>query len=111
MENIQNCVSNDDFVPTIVAKEVEVESTDTPDVKPEENKFFDHFESSDYKNGALFDDRNYCWSQTFGEVGELAILFIHWVDINLSLSLLRDSHPITKGDSAWETFIGGDNEL
>lgn len=30
------------------------------------------FEPNDYHNGAIFDELNYCWSQTFTEIGKIA---------------------------------------
>lgn len=32
-------------------------------------KIVPFFEPNDYLNGALYDERNYCWSQTQNEIG------------------------------------------
>lgn len=59
----------------IVANEVEIETNDD-DSANGKNKQIDKlkvavpfFEAADYSNGALHDELNYCWSQTFTEIG------------------------------------------
>lgn len=58
----------------IVANEVEIETNE--DASDHRNEKIDKskeaepfFEVADYSNGALFDELNYCWSQTFTEIG------------------------------------------
>lgn len=57
-----------------IANEVEVETNDDSTIeenkkteKPKEATPF--FEAADYSNGALYEELNYCWSQTFNEIG------------------------------------------
>lgn len=61
-----------------VANEVEIEATD--DLSSGTNEHFDKlkvaipfFEAADHLNGALYDESNYCWSQTFTEIGQQPI--------------------------------------
>lgn len=58
----------------LTANEVEIETTDETDKSTEirskpkvETPFF---EPSDYSNGALYEESNYSWSQTFTEIGK-----------------------------------------
>lgn len=57
----------------LTANEIEVETCDNTNeaiktnAKPKiETPFFEPF---DYSNGAIYEDKNYCWSQTFGDIG------------------------------------------
>lgn len=57
----------------LTANEVEIETSDntsqsTKEIAKRKAKL-PFFESSDYSNGALYDDKNYCWSQTISEIG------------------------------------------
>lgn len=57
----------------IVANEVEVESSSMPNathIEKQKTKNPLVFEPSDYHNGAIYDSLNYCWSQTFTEIGD-----------------------------------------
>lgn len=58
----------------LTANKVEIETTNDTSkletdliVKPKVEQPF--FEPSDYTNGALYEEQNYCWSQTFTEIG------------------------------------------
>lgn len=59
----------------LTANEVEIETTDETEKSIEnENKIklkvdTPFFEPSDYLNGALHEDLNYSWSQSFTEIG------------------------------------------
>lgn len=60
----------------LIANEVEIEtsncSNNTPNVpKTTPKSSGPFFEPADYSNGALYDESNYCWSQTFTEIGSL----------------------------------------
>lgn len=57
----------------LVVNEVEVETTnDSIETRPPKSKpETPFFEPADYSNGALYEELNYCWSQTFTEVGRL----------------------------------------
>lgn len=66
--------------PELVVQEVEIETSESPDeiksnstadTKTTTKKEVPFFESSDYANGALFEELNYCWSQTINEIGEI----------------------------------------
>lgn len=75
MENVQENLNNinDEYMPSNVATEIELETSDsktTPTLNTKECKYMGNFETSDYKNGALFNEQNYCWSQTVGEIGK-----------------------------------------
>lgn len=65
--------------PELVVHEVEIETSDSPveiqsnstvNSKTTQKKDVPFLESADYMNGALFDELNYCWSQTINEIGE-----------------------------------------
>lgn len=55
----------------IVANEVEIETNDDDKKKKidKPNEAIPFFEAADYSNGAIYDELNYCWSQTFTEIG------------------------------------------
>lgn len=58
----------------LVANEVEIETNDELASEKSEKinkpkKVISFFEAADYSNGALYDELNYCWSQTFTEIG------------------------------------------
>lgn len=55
----------------IVVNEVEIETTDDTLANNAISKELHIFEPNDYHNGAIFDDLNYCWSQTFTEIGKI----------------------------------------
>lgn len=56
----------------LVVNEVEVETTvNTTETKKKDNAPF--FEPLDYKNGAISEGMDYCWSQSFTEIGEYFI--------------------------------------
>lgn len=66
--------------PQLVVNEVEIETSDNPieipsntalNTRTNATKEVPFFEDVDYTNGALFDELNYCWSQTINEIGEL----------------------------------------
>lgn len=62
----------------LTANEVEVETSDDKNVtsKPKiETPFFEPF---DYTNGAIYEQENYCWSQSFTDVGNKHILIVMW---------------------------------
>lgn len=59
----------------IVANEVEIETNDDSSIGYTEKTAIPKaaipfFEAADYSNGALYDELNYCWSQTFREIGQ-----------------------------------------
>lgn len=60
----------------LVANEVEIESANDDNKTTEnsqinvEKSLLAFFEASDYLNGAIYDKSNYCWSQTFTEIGK-----------------------------------------
>lgn len=58
----------------LIAKEIEVETSMDADelkkLKSTPKKIEPFFEPADYSNGALYEELNYCWSQTFTEVGQ-----------------------------------------
>lgn len=61
----------------IVAEEVEIESTEVSangnsieNISKQKDQQPIVFEAADYHNGAIYDDLNYCWSQTFTEIGK-----------------------------------------
>lgn len=43
---------------------------------PKTTKIVPFFEPNDYLNGALYDEKNYCWSQTRNEIGKYSGLFV-----------------------------------
>lgn len=54
----------------LVVNEVEVETTvDKTKTKTE----IPFFEPADYKNGAISEAMDYCWSQNFTEIGKKAV--------------------------------------
>lgn len=53
----------------IVANEVEIEASGTNTEESQLKVAVPFFEAADHSNGALYDDSNYCWSQTFTEIG------------------------------------------
>lgn len=58
----------------LIANEVEIETSNSPNITPNSSKSTPKisgpfFEPADYSNGALYDASNYCWSQTFTEIG------------------------------------------
>lgn len=78
--------------PELVVSEVEIETSEcsaeiqpnaTTNMKATETKKVASFGSADYKNGARFDELNYCWSQTVNEIGESARNGSKLIDINL----------------------------
>lgn len=61
----------------LVANEIEIETSGGAEPNNEQ-KSKPHpaepfFESSDYTNGALYDELNYCWSQTTTEIGKIIL--------------------------------------
>lgn len=60
--------------PHLVVNEIEVETSESPagipPSKATKPKEVDFFEPADYANGALFEESNYCWSQSINEIGE-----------------------------------------
>lgn len=62
----------------LTANEIEVETCDNIDAiktnaKPKsETPFFEPF---DYTNGAIYEEKNYCWSQTFSDIGIYSGIF------------------------------------
>lgn len=66
----------------IVAEEIEVESTELTEnhcvagnPSKEKPQKAVGFEPADYHNGAIYEDLNYSWSQTFTEIGNDRIDF------------------------------------
>lgn len=61
------------YYPSIVANEVEIETSDVKELinleMTKSKKNIPFFEESDYANGAIYDELNYCWSQTITEIG------------------------------------------
>lgn len=61
----------------IVANEIEVTDDYSPEMSIEERpqkrlegfKRAAFFDPNDYFNGAVFEEKNYCWSQTISEIG------------------------------------------
>lgn len=54
----------------LTANEVEIEtSDDTTKTKAKPKIETPFFEPSDYSNGAIYEQENYCWSQTFNDIG------------------------------------------
>lgn len=81
MENVANAPDSAylEAPINIIANEVEVEtercSENTSITKEQVHtvrkpKRHNFFEPNDYSNGAIFDELNYCWSQTINEIGE-----------------------------------------
>lgn len=78
----------------IVANEIEIQTEDSSknssitkekcqsDKKPKEKPFF---EPNDYFNGAIFDELNYCWSQTINEIGKCLIRILLKFDLLLNV--------------------------
>lgn len=58
----------------LVANEVEIETSNETSksnkLKCTRKLAEPFFEPADYANGALYDNLNYCWSQTFTEIGQ-----------------------------------------
>lgn len=59
----------------LVVNEVEIETShdtsETYETKCKTKTAAPFFEPADYLNGALYEELNYCWSQSFTEIGKL----------------------------------------
>lgn len=80
----------------IVVNEVEIETSNvssisenqknkTKSIASRERPFF---ELSDYSNGALLDELNYCWSQSFTDIGNFLKHFRRKVIISVGVSFM-----------------------
>ncbi|XP_031631223.1 nudC domain-containing protein 3 [Contarinia nasturtii] len=82
----------------LTANEVEIETTvETKITTGKQSKSIDQlpfFDASDYSNGALYDESNYCWSQTFTEIEIHIRLPEHVTSKNLKVNITYTSIEI-----------------
>lgn len=90
----------------IVANEVEIETNDDSTKakntqKDKRKEAIPFFEAADHSNGAIYDELNYCWSQTFSDIGQQPS--IKWPFFNESnlicmtlLNIRRNSYSIAR---------------